>query len=203
MTRMGLTTFLYNDWVDSVTRTSRLAKYAFDPGGGDYHWAAKQAAGKLFADDLPYDQAVAEVMANMSRAYQRKDNQDALKTIYDWKLAHPGKAHTPPVGEVEAPQGELAVTLRPVFALEKKGVVTAYVPWMFKEARLTPKLAGIGVHLLEQGLQIDNHEAWRFAMIDTVNGKCFSRTHKDTAEAAAFMLRTQEEVILAQKMKVA
>lgn len=201
MTRMGLTTFLYNDWVDSVTRTSRLAKYAFDPGGGDYHWAAKQAAAKLFYEDMPFDQAVAEVMSNMTRPHQRKDNQDALKTIYDWKLAHPGVAHAPPHGEHPAPKGELVITLKPAFALEEKGIVTAYVPWMFKDVRLTPKLAGIGVHLLQLALKKGEHKDWRFALIDTVTGKCFNRTHKDTAEAADFMVRTQEEMLLVQWAK--
>lgn len=201
MTRMGLPTFLFNDWVDSVTRTSRIAKYAFDPGGGDYHWAAKQAAAKLFYNDMAYDQAVAEVMSNMNRSHQRQDNQAALKTIYEWKLAHPGIAHMPPSGEIPGPAGELIVTLRPAFALQEKGITTAYVPWMFKEVRLESKLAGIGVHLLEQGLKHGVYKDWRFALIDTVSGKCFNRTHKDTAEAAAFMMRTQEEMLLAQKAK--
>jgi len=83
MTRMGLVAFLFNDCIDSVTRTTRLAKYADEPGGQDYHWAAKLAAEKLFLEDMPYDQAVSEVMGNISRAHQRKDNQDALKTLHD------------------------------------------------------------------------------------------------------------------------
>lgn len=201
MTRMDLATFLYNDWVDSCTRTSRIAKYAFDPGGGDYHWAAKQAASKLFYEDMTFDQAVSEVMSNMTRPHQRKDCQNALKSIYDWKMAHPGVAYLPPSGEITGPKGELSVGLRPAFAIEQKGVVTAYVLWMFKDVRLEPKLAGIGVHLLELGLQHDAYENWRFAIMDTVNGKCFSRTHKDTAEAAQFMIRTQEEMLIAQKSK--
>lgn len=203
MTRMSLTTFLFNDCVDSVTRTTRLAKYADEPGGGDYHWAAKQAASKLFYDDMPYDQAVAEVMSNMTRLYQRKDNQEALKTIYEWKQANPGVAHLPPNGEITGPKGELTIVLKPAFALEKKGVVTAFVPWMFKDERLTANVAGIGVHLLELGLQKGLHEKWRFALIDTVTGKCFARTHKNTAQAALFMLRTQEELLIAQKAKAA
>jgi hypothetical protein len=198
---MGLTTFLFNDCVDSVTRTTRLAKYADEPGGRDYHWAAKQAASKLFYDDISYDQAVAEVMSNMSRPHQRKDNQDALKTIYAWKLANPGLAHAPPSGQITGPKTELVIVLKPAFALEKKGVVTAYVPWMFKDERLTANIAGIGVHLLELGLQKDAYENWRFALIDTVTGKCFSRTHKNTAQAARFMIRTQEELLIAQMEK--
>lgn len=203
MTRMGLPTFLFNDWVDSVTRTSRIAKYASDPGGGDYHWAAKQAAAKIFSEDMPYDQAVAEVMANMTRDHQRRDCQTSLKNIYDWKLANPGRARTPPTGEICGPKGELTVTLRPTFALEQKGTTTAYVLWMFKEVRLESKLAGIGVHLLEQGLKHGQRRNWRFALMDTINGKCFARTHKDTAEAADFMIRTQEEMLIAQKNKKA
>lgn len=201
MTRMGLTTFLFNDCVDSVARTTRLAKYADEPGGRDYHWAAKHAAGRLFYDEMPYDQAVAEVMSNMTRPHQRKDNQEALKTIYEWKQENPGSAHAPPAGEITGPQGELTIVLKPTFALEAKGVVTAYVPWMFKDERLTANIAGIGVHLLELGLQKGAFEAWRFALIDTVTGKCFTRTHKNTAEAAHFMVRTQEELLVAQKNK--
>lgn len=203
MTRMGLPAFLLNDWVDSVTRTSRIGKYATEPGGRDYHWAAKQAATKLFNDDAPYDQAVSEVMANMKVPHQRKDNQDALKTIYDWKLKHPGTAHAPPNGELTGPQGVLTISLRPVWALEEKGVVTAYVPWMFKDVRLESKLAGIGVHLLELKLQHERYAHWRFAMIDTVSGKCFHRTHKATPGAAQFMIRTQEEMLISQMKKKA
>jgi hypothetical protein len=203
MTRMSLTTFLFNDCVDSVERTTRLAKYADDPGGGDYHWAAKQAASKLFYEDMPYDRAVAEVMSNMTRPYQRKDNQEALKTIYEWKRVNPGIAYAPPAGEIIGPKGELIVVLKPAFALKQKGIITAYVPWMFKDERLTANIAGIGVHLLELGLKRDAREEWRFALIDTVTGKCFVRTHKNTAEAALFMIRTQEELLLEQKKRKA
>ena len=203
MTRMSLTTFLYNDCVDSVARTTRLSKYADDPGGGDYHWAAKLGASKMFYDDMPYDQAVAESMSNMTRDYQRKDNQDALKMIHTWKLNHPGSAHAPPVGEIKGPQGELVVVLKPTFALEQKGVITAYVPWMFKDERLSPNVAGIGVHLLERGLKKGNYASWKFALIDTSTGKCFFRTHKHTIEAANFIIRTQEEILVVKKNRKA
>jgi len=201
MARMSLTTFLFNDCVDSVTRTTRLAKYLEEPGGRDYHWAAKHAASRLFEEDIPYDQAVAEVMTNMTRAHQRADNQEALKAIHSWKQANPGLSHAPPVGEVTGPLGQLTIVLKPTFALERKGAITAYVPWMFKDVRLTPKIAGIGVHLLELGLQAGPYEDWRFALFDTVTKKTFSRTHKNTAEAAHFLIRSQEEQLVAQKSR--
>ena len=201
MARMSLTTFLFNDCVDSVTRTTRLAKYVDEPGGRDYHWAAKNAASRLFEDDVPYDQAVAEVMSNMTRAHQRADNQDALKAIYAWKQENPGLAYAPPAGEVSGPLGELTIVLKPAFALERKGTITAYVPWMFKDERLTSNIAGIGVHLLELGLQTGAYQDWRFALFDTVTKKAFSRTHKNTAEAAHFLIRSQEEQLAAQKSK--
>lgn len=201
MSRMSLTTFLFNDCVDSVTLTTRLAKYAEEPGGRDYHWAAKLGASRLFEDCVPYDQAVAEVMSNMTRMHQRKDNQEALKAIYSWKQENPGTVHSPPAGEVTGPLGELTIVLKPTFALERKGVVTAYVPWMFKDVRLTSNIAGIGVHLLELGLQTGPYCDWRFAMFDTVTRKTFSRTHKNTAEAAHFLMRSQEHQIWTQKSK--
>lgn len=201
MTRMSLTTFLFNDCVDSVARTARLSKYAEEPGGRDYHWAAKHAASRLFYDDVSYDQAISEVMANMTRPYQRRDNQEALKGLYEWKQQNPGFPHAPPSGDICGPMGELQIVLKPAFAWERKGVVTAYVPWMFKDVRLTANIAGIGVHLLELGLQKGHYEHWRFALFDTVAQKGFSRTHKNTAEAARFMIRTQEELLVSQKNK--
>ena len=201
MTRMGLVAFLYSDCLDSVSRTTRLAKYAADPGGRDYHWAAKLGASKLFGEDMPYDQVIGEVMPNMTRLTQRSDNQQALKSLYDWKLKNIGAAKEPPVGELSGPQGELIIVLKPAFALERKGVTTAYVPWMFKDTRLTPQVASIGVHLLELALQKDEHASWRFALIDTGTQKCYNRTHKNSAEAAIFAVRTTEEALLAQKAK--
>ena len=109
----------------------------------------------------------------------------------------------PPIGEVSGPKKELSIILRPAFALERKGVTTALVPWMFKEVRLSSQVAGIGVHLLELGLQHGEYTHWKFGLIDTVSGKCFTRTHKHTAEAARFAVRTQEEMLLAQKLKKA
>ncbi|WP_447909429.1 hypothetical protein [Brevundimonas bullata] len=201
MTRMGLVAFLLGDCIDSVSRTMRLAKYAADPGGQDYHWAAKLAAARMFGEDLSFDQAVSEVMASIKRDHQRRDNQDALKTLYDWKISRPGVFRQPPAGELTGPCGELTITLKPVFALERKGVTTAYVPWMFKDVRLTAQVAGIGVHLLELGLQKDEYAGWRFALIDTVSGKCFNRTHKHTAEAANFAVRTTEEMLIAARVR--
>lgn len=203
MTRMGLVAFLYSDCLDSVSRTTRLAKYAADPGGRDYHWAAKLGASKLFEDDMPYDQVVGEVMPNMTRPTQRSDNQHALKALYDWKLNNAGIYKKPPSGELSGPKGELIITLKPSFAVEKKGVTTAYVPWMFKDTRLTPQVASIGVHLLELALQKDDYATWKFALIDTGTQKCYSRTHKNSAEAAIFAVRTTEEALLAQKAKKA
>lgn len=81
MTRMSLTTFLYHDRLDSVSRTTRLSQYA-GPGGGDYYWAAKQAAQKVFLEGMPFDQAVGNVMMNMHKPKQRQDNHDALKALY-------------------------------------------------------------------------------------------------------------------------
>ncbi|WP_276309956.1 hypothetical protein [Phenylobacterium kunshanense] len=40
-------------------------------------------------------------------------------------------------------------------------------------------------------------------MFDTVTKKSFSRTHKNTAEAAHFLIRWQEEQLVAQKSKKA
>ncbi len=202
MTRMSLTTFLFHDCLDSVARTRKLAQYA-EPGGRDYFWAAKRAAGQIFLDDKSFDQAVGDVMMNMSKAHQRQDNHDALKGMYNWKLANPGKAHQPPVGELAGPQNELIVTLRPTFALEKKGVITTYVPWMYKDERLTSAVAGMGIHLMELILQQNAYSDWRFAMIDTVAGKIFTKTHKHTAEAVMASLKTQEEIIIAHKAKKA
>ena len=203
MTRMGLVAFLFSDCLDSVSRTTRLAKYADEPGGRDYHWAAKLGATKVFADDMSYDQAVAETMTNMTRSHQRVDNQEALKALYTWKVRNPGVSKTPPSGELAGPQGELIVSLKPSFAVERKGITTAYVPWMFKDVRLTAQVASIGVHLLEVGLQKDEFADWRFALIDTVSSKCFWRTHKHSAEAARFAIRTTEEIIIAQRQKAA
>lgn len=201
MVRMSLTTFLFNDCVDSVTRTTRLSKYMEEPGGRDYHWAAKHAASRMFQDDVPYDQAVSEVMTNMTRAHQRADNQEALKGIYAWKQENPGVAYAPPAGEVTGPLGELTILLKPAYALERKGVVTAYVPWMFKDVRLTSNIAGIGVHLLELGLQTGRYRNWQFAMFDTVTKKAFSRTHKHTAEAAHFLIQAQEQQLISLRGK--
>ena len=198
MTRMSLTTFLFHDCLDSVTRTTKLAQYA-EPGGRDYFWAAKLAASQIFLEDKSFDQAVGDVMLNMTKAHQRQDNHDALKGMYDWKLANPGNAHVPPVGEFSGPKDELIITLKPAFALEKKGVITAFVPWMYKDERLTSHVAGMGVHLMEVILQKNEYANWRFAMIDTVAGKVFNKTHKHTAAAAATCVRTQEETIIAHK----
>ncbi|TFW10887.1 hypothetical protein EGY25_14370 [Brevundimonas intermedia] len=203
MTRMGLVAFLFSDCLDSVSRTTRLAKYADDPGGRDYHWAAKLGAQKMFGDDVSYDQAVADTMSKISRSHQRLDNQEALKGLYGWKIANPGVGKEPPSGELAGPKGELIVSLKPCFAVERKGVTTAYVPWMFKEVRLTAQVASIGVHLLEVGLQKDAYSNWRFALIDTVTQKCFWRTHKHSAKAANFAIRTTEEILIAQRVKKA
>ena len=203
MTRMGLVAFLFSDCLDSVSRTTRLAKYADDPGGRDYHWAAKLGAMKVFADDMSYDQAVAETMTNMTRSHQRLDNQEALKALHTWKVQNPGVSKMPPSGEVKGPKGELVISLKPTFAVERKGVTTAYVTWMFKDVRLTAQVASIGVHLLEIGLRKDEFVGWRFALIDTVSSKSFWRTHKHSAEAAQFAIRTTEEVIIAHRKKAA
>lgn len=202
MVRMSLTTFLYNDVVDSVTQTDRLERRVNGKGkGGDYYWAAKLAAAKMFEEEMSYDQAISEVMVNMTVPTQRLDNQSALKVLNDFRLAQGGAARVPPRGEIVAPLNILSVQLEPTFAIETKGKVTAYVPWMFKDDRLTAKIAGVGIHLLQTELAYGDYADWRFAMIDTVTGVTFRKTHKNTAEAANRMLRSQEENLANQFKK--
>lgn len=202
MVRMSLTTFLYNDVVDSVTQTDRLERRVNGTGkGGDYYWAAKLAAAKMFEEGMSYDQAISEVMVNMTVATQRLDNQSILKVLNDFRLAQGGIPRVPPRGEVVAPLNILAVQLEPNFAIEKNGKVTAYVPWMFKDDRLSAKIAGVGIHLLQTKLAFGDYADWRFAMIDTVNGSIFKKTHKNTGEAAERMLRSQEENLANQFKK--
>ncbi|WP_296177919.1 hypothetical protein [uncultured Brevundimonas sp.] len=199
---MSLTTFLYNDIVDSVTLTDRLESRATGTSkGGDYYWAAKQAANKMFHEDMSYDQAISEVMANMTKSKQRTDNQNVLKTLHEFRLANPGEAQAPPSGEITGPLKILTITLKPAFAIKKAGKVTAYIPWMFKEERLTAKIASVGIHMLKTELAHGEFANWRFSMIDTINGETFSRTHKNTAEAAETMLRSQEALLAMQFKK--
>jgi len=198
MTRMGLVTFLANDCVDSVARTSRLSKYAL-PGGGDYHWAVKKGAEEIFVNEASYDEAVSEVMGNMTKSTQRLHSQAALKSLYEWKLSHPGTYVPAPSGNFVGPKGELIIRLDPSFACVSGGKSTAYVLWLFKELRLTPQVAGMGVHLLQSALGVGEHSNWRFALLDVPAGKVFSRTHKNTASAVEFAVRTQEELLLSVK----
>lgn len=203
MTRMMLQTFLANDLADSVTKTTRLAKYNVSPGGGDYWWGAKEAARRIVNDGESYDQAVG-AFANMTVPHQLKDNQELALKIYQWKLNNKDAA---PVGgampsaEVSGPKGELIVKLEPAFAVARKGVVEAYVLWTFKELRLSSRVAGMGIHLLELALQHDAQAAWRFYILDTGTLKRFghSSISSNTADAAAFALRTQEELLISGK----
>ncbi len=200
MPRMNLTTFLANDVADSVTKTSKILKYIDTPGGSDYYWALKAAAKKMFLDDEPYDQAVG-VMANMTVSHQRIDNQTALKAAHKWKLANPGEAVPPPAGLISGPQGELVVKLEPAWAIKRKGVVEAYVPWTFKHERISRPVAGMGVYLLEMGLQHDEFENCRFFLIDLVASKRYGNSciTRATAAATHSALETQENIYLNAK----
>jgi hypothetical protein len=198
-----LQTFLANDLSDSVTKANRLGKYTTTPGGGDYWWGAKQAARRMINDGESYDQAVAAFSA-MTVPHQHKDNQELCQRIYQWKLK--GASFAPvtdemPTAEIAAPQGKLIVKLEPNFAVSRKGIVEAYALWTFKELRLTPKVAGMGIHLMELGLQHDDRADWRFFLLDTVTLERFghSKIGASTADAALFALRTQEELLLASK----
>lgn len=195
MPRMNLTTFLANDAADSVTKTSKILKYVDSPGGADYYWALKAAAKKMFLDGEPYDQAVG-VMANMTVNHQRVDNQTALLAAHQWKLANPGEAVAPPSGSISGPKGELIIKLEPAWAVRRKGIVEAYVPWTFKHERIARPVAGMGVWLLESGLQHDDYESWRFYLIDLITGKRFGRDciTKSTAIATMSALETQENI---------
>lgn len=203
MTRMMLQTFLANDLSDSVTKANRLGKYASTPGGGDYWWGGKLAAKRMINDGESYDQAVGSFAA-MTVAHQHKDNQDLAHRIYHWKLKNAGLTPVTaemPAAEVAAPQGKLIVKLEPNFAVYRKGVVEAYTLWTFKELRLTPKVAGMGVHLLELGLQHDERADWIFYLLDTVTLERFGhgKIGRGTASATLFALRTQEELLLSTK----
>jgi hypothetical protein len=202
MTRMMLQTFLANDLSDSVTKSNRLGKYASAPGGGDYWWGAKEAARRIVNDGESYDEAVGSFAA-MSVAHQLRDNQELAHRIYQWKLAQPAfkrVTNEMPNAEVAGPLGKLIVKLEPNFAVWRKGNVEAYVLWTFKELRLTPKVAGIGVHLLELGLQHDLQSSWKFYLLDTITLERFghSKIVSGTAAATQFALRTQEELLLAK-----
>jgi len=150
----------------------------------------------MFMEGMGYDQAVSTTMANMTVDHQRNHNQLALKQLHQWKMAKPGDAISPPVGEISAPLGALIVKLEPEFALQYKGKKTAYAAWALKDTRLTSKVAGMGIHLLELGLQKEEFHDWKFCMIDVVTGECFKRCHKGTAQAVEFALRTQEELLI-------
>ncbi|NGM52198.1 hypothetical protein G5B46_21530 [Caulobacter sp. 602-2] len=197
---MNLTTFLANDAADSATKTSKILKYVDRPGGADYYWALKSAAKKMFLDGEPYDQAVG-VMANMTVDHQRLNNQQALKAAYDWKIQNPGEALPPPSGSVSAPKGELTIKLEPAWAIKRKGKFEAYVPWTFKNERLSRPTAGIGIWLLESGLQHDDYENWDFYLIDLVTKKRFGRSciTKSTALATMSALEAQENIYLNAK----
>ncbi len=199
MTRMDLVTFLANDVADSVLKTTRLSKYTSSTSGSDYYWALKKGAAKVFLDGLSYDQAVSVVMSNMTVPHQRSHNQLALKALYSWKLANPGEPLDPPIGAFAGPKGELIIKLEPAFGLCIKGKKTAFVPWPLKDFRLNAKVAGMGIYLLEQGLKKGDYADWKFCMIDLVSGDVFNRTHKDTAKAVDFALRTQEELLISFK----
>jgi hypothetical protein len=203
MPRMMLQTFLANDLADSVAKATRLSKYNATPGGGDYWWGAKEAARRILNDDESYDQAVG-AFANMSKPQQAKDNQDLAFRIYQWKLKN--KDTSPvlsemPHAEIAGPKGELVVKLEPNFAVVRKGKIDAYVMWTFKDLRLSSRVAGMGIHLLELGLQHDERADWSFYILDTVTLKRFghSSISSGTASATQFALRTQEELLLAHK----
>lgn len=203
MTRMMLQTFLANDLSDSVTKANRLSKYTSSPGGGDYWWGAKQAARRMINDAESYDQAVAAFSA-MTVPHQHSDNQKLCQRIYQWKLKNADLVPVVdemPTAEIAAPQGELVVKLEPNFAVVRKGVVEAYTLWTFKELRLTSKVAGMGIHLLELGLQHDARADWRFYLLDAVTLERFghSKIGAGTAAATLFALRTQEELLLSHK----
>jgi len=200
MPRINLTTFLFNDSVDSVEKARRLGKYANDPGGGDYYWGAKEAAKKLFGEDAPYDAAIA-VMANISQPTRRTDNELALRNLYAWKLKHPGVAIPTPVGTAKGPQGELIVTLRPAYGWLSKAKHEAYVLWTYKDVRLSSRLAGMGVYLLELHLRHGPFANMDFYILDVETGRRFGRRaiSKDTPIATVMALQYQEELYLQAK----
>lgn len=203
MTRIQLTTFLAHDLSDSVQKTNRLSKYVETPGGSDYYWGLKHAAKKIFVEGISFDEAVG-VMSNMTVDHQRVDNQAALKNIYDWKLKHKGIGlEKIPSGEIAGPTGDLVVKLEPTFAIGVGKRREAYVLWTYKDLRLTRAVAGIGVHLLESGLKSGKFADWHFYVLDVVTGERFGHgcVRKDTPDAAAFALRTQEELLVAMKKK--
>lgn len=204
MPRMNLTTFLANDSSDSVTKASKMAKYADAPGGADYYWGLKHAARKIFLEGEPYDQAVS-VMINMTVDHQRRDNQSALRELHSWKLANPGDPLEPPTGQIAGPAGELIIKLEPAFAIERNGKREAYVLWTYKDLRLTRAVAGMGILLLEQGLQVGEFADWQFYILDVVTKKRFghSAIGKSTAMATVAAIQAQESLFLSAKGKKA
>jgi len=197
---MHLTTFLANDLTDSVTRAGKLAKYAESPGGSDYYWGFRLAARRLFLEDVPFDEAVG-VMARMTVDHQRAANQEALRNLYRWKLGNPGISVEPPTGEIAGPKGSLIVRLDPAFAITRKGVTEAYVPWLYKDLRLPRAVGGMGVFLLELGLQTGEFENWKFYVMDFATMSRFGHgaIARSTGRAVVSALQAQEDLYLAAK----
>lgn len=200
MPRIKLTTFLFNDSVDSVEKSRRMGKYVSDPGGSDYYWGVAEGARRLFLEGQPYDAAVA-ALDNMSVDHKRQDNKAALFELYRWKLRHPGSPLPVPVGEVKGPAGELVVMLKPAYAWQTKGRKAAYVLWTYKDFRLSSHLAGIGVHFLEKQLRIGNFAGYDFYLLDLENCRRFGRScvSSSTPRAAEMALKYQEDLYLEAK----
>jgi hypothetical protein len=200
MPRIKLTTFLFNDSVDSVEKSRRMGKYVSDPGGSDYYWGVAEGAKRLFADEQPYDRAVA-ALDNITVEHKRQDNKSALLRLYQWKLGHAGFPLPVPVGEIMGPGGELVVTLKPAYAWQTKTQKAAYVLWTYKDVRLTAPLAGIGVYFLEQQLRTGNFSDYDFYLLDLATCRRFGRSaiSAGTPRAAMMALKYQEDLYLAAK----